>query len=135
MKKTDIRYMGMSLPGRTVLKLCFGILLLLLSACTGTKFLKEGETFYTGAQITFNSRERTWRKGDIRTELDELISPKPNTTVLGSRPGVWFYYIAGTPKKKRGGLRNFIRNKLGQAPVLLKDATPARTAILLCKAN
>lgn len=108
-----------------------GVLLALLTACTGTKFLKEGESFYTGAEITVNTHERTWRQGDIRTELNELISPKPNTTILGSRPGVWFYYIAGTPKKKKGGLRNFIRNKLGQEPVLLKDVTPQRTAALL----
>lgn len=105
-------------------------LLFFLTACTGTKFLKEGETFYTGAEITFNTQERVWRKGDIRVGLQDLITPKPNTVILGSRPGVWFYYIAGTPKKKKG-LRNFIRNKLGQEPVLLKDAAPERTATLL----
>ena len=131
MKKTDMCFKAMALQRRMALRLCVVILPFLLNACTGTKYLKEGETFYIGAEITFNARERTWRKGDIRSELDELISPKPNTTVLGCRPGVWFYHIAGTPKKKKGGLRNFIRNKLGQEPVLLKDATPERTAGLL----
>lgn len=46
------------------------------------------------------------------------------------RPGVWFYYVAGTPKKKKG-LRNFIKNKLGQPPVLMKEVNPERTAKIL----
>ena len=44
------------------------------------------------------------------------------------RPGVWFYFIAGTPKKEKGGLRNFIKKKLGKPPVLFSEATPDRTA-------
>jgi len=43
---------------------------------------------------------------------------------------VWFYYIAGTPKKKKG-LKNFVKNKLGKPPVLIVDATPERTAKVL----
>ena len=38
------------------------------------------------------------------------------------RPGVWFYFIAGTPKKEKGGLRNFIKKKLGKPPVLFSEA-------------
>ena len=44
------------------------------------------------------------------------------------RPAVWFYFIAGTPKKEKGGLRNFIKKKLGKPPVLFSEAKPDRTA-------
>jgi outer membrane protein insertion porin family len=104
---------------------------ILLSGCTGTKFLKEDETFYTGAKIKFEPQGRIGRKRVLEKELQEYITPKPNGKFLGSRPGVWFYFIAGTPKKEKGGLRNFIKNKLGRPPVLLKDATPERTAKML----
>ena len=105
----------------------FFLLFTVLSSCTATKFLKEGETFYTGAEMKLNPQGKISGKGDLKEELNELITPQPNKTFLGMRPGVWFYYAAGTPKKKKG-LRNFIKNKLGKPPVLLKDATPDQTA-------
>jgi len=107
------------------------LLALLLPGCTATKFLKEGETFYEGAELHFEMPQGRVRKARLEEKLHDLIEPKPNSKILGNRPGAWFYYIAGTPKKKKGGLRNFIRNKLGQPPVLLKDATPEHTARLL----
>ena len=101
--------------------------ILLLSACTGTKFLREGETFYDGATIKLKPQGRISGKGDLKNELETFITPKPNKKILGMRPGVWFHSIAGTPKKKKG-FRNFIKNKLGKKPVLLRDATPQKTS-------
>jgi len=106
-------------------------LLLLLSGCSSTKYLKEGETFYDGAEIEWDTRgRRIGRKKILQRELKEYITPKPNPKFLGSRPGVWFYYATGNPNKKKG-FQNFLKNKLGKPPVLLKDATPDRTANLL----
>lgn len=102
-----------------------------ISGCQATKFLKEGEAFYTGSKINFETQgRRVGRKRVIEKELQELITPKPNSTVLGMRPGVWLYYVAGTPRKKKG-LKNFIKNKLGQPPVLMKDVNAERTAKVL----
>ena len=96
--------------------------------CTATKFLKEGESFYAGAEINFETQgRRVGRKKILRSELEGYITPKPNKKILGMRPAVWFYFIAGTPKKEKG-LKSFIKNKLGQPPVLITDATPDRTA-------
>ncbi|SHH92608.1 Outer membrane protein assembly factor BamA [Chryseolinea serpens] len=104
---------------------------LLLPGCTGVRYLKEGETFYTGADIDFDTHgRRVGRRKTLRKDLDAYITPKPNNKLFGMRPGVWFYYVAGEPKKKNG-LRGFIKNKLGQPPVLLKDAAPERTAKIL----
>ncbi|WP_333821227.1 translocation and assembly module lipoprotein TamL [Ohtaekwangia sp.] len=104
----------------------------LLASCTATKYLKEDEVFYNGAEINFETPEgRVGRKKALRSELQTYINPKPNGRLLKARPGVWFYYIAGTPKKKKGGLRNFIRTKLGAPPVFMKETTPDRTAKML----
>src|SRR5688572_29175955 len=97
------------------------ILITIASGCTATRFLKDDETFYREAEIRFETTERVGRKNAIRRDLETFIYPKPNKRFLGMRPSVWFYYIAGTPKKKKG-LKSFIRNKLGSPPVLLKDA-------------
>jgi outer membrane protein insertion porin family len=106
-------------------------LILALSSCTGTRFLKEGETFYTGADIKFETPAgKVGRKSILKKELETYITPKPNGKFLGNRPGVWFYFIAGTPKKEKG-LKSFIKKKLGKPPVLLTDATPERTSKML----
>jgi outer membrane protein assembly factor BamA len=104
---------------------------LLLSGCTATRYLPPGETFYNGAEIDFQMPQGpVRRRGTIETEMQEYIVPQPNDKILGARPWVWLYYVAGTPKKEKG-IRNFLKKKIGQAPVLLKDATPDRTAKLL----
>lgn len=99
----------------------------LMSGCTATKFLKEGETFYAGADIKIKPQGKIGGKRELSKSLETLIIPEPNGTFLGMRPAVWLYTIAGTPKKKKG-FRNFIKNKLGKPPVLLTDATPNETA-------
>lgn len=107
------------------------LLITLLSGCTATSFLKENESFYDGSKIKFDTEgRRIGRKKVLEAELQELINPKPNSKFLGMRPGVWFYYIAGNPEKKKG-IGNFIRKKLGSAPVLMKDVNPQRTATML----
>jgi outer membrane protein assembly factor BamA len=100
----------------------------LLAGCSGAKFLKDNETFYNGAEIQMDTEGKRIRgKERAKKDLETFLTPKPNGTILGSRPGVWFYFIAGTPKKEKG-FRSFVRNKLGRPPVLLKDATPDQTA-------
>lgn len=104
------------------------VALIFLSGCTGTRYLKEGETFYSGADIRIDTQGKNiGRQKAIKTDLQTLITPEPNGKFLGMRPGVWFYYIAGTPKKKKG-FRNFLKTKMGAVPVLLSDATPDKTA-------
>lgn len=106
------------------------LVLIFFAGCSATKFLKEGQTFYTGAEIKFETDRRVWGKKNLENELELYLRPKPNTTILGSRPGVWLYFIAGTPEKKTG-FRNFIKNKLGHPPVLLEDVIYSRTAKML----
>ena len=115
-----------ALAGLSAIVFCFSLM-----GCTATKFLKEGESFYGGSEIHFDTQgKRVGRKKTLRRELDEYIQPKPNKKFLGMRPGVWFYFIAGTPKKEKG-LKSFIKRKLGKSPVLFRDVKPERTAKVL----
>ena len=43
--------------------------------------------------------------------------PKPNKFLLGQPYKVWFWYVIGQPKREKG-FRAFLRNKLGEPPVL-----------------
>lgn len=95
------------------------ILLIFLSSCTAMKFVPDNRVLYTGADIDIVPQGRVRAKNKIKELLDANILPKPNTTILGMRPGLWFFYKAGSPADK--GLRKFMKNKLGQAPVYMSD--------------
>lgn len=99
---------------------------MLLGACTATKYLAEGERYYTGAIIKFHSEQAVPQKKLLAGEMEELLEPDPNTTFLGSRPRVWLYHVAGNPKKQTG-FRSFLKNRLGQEPVLIADVSEDRT--------
>jgi outer membrane protein insertion porin family len=106
----------------------FLIWLLSFAGCSTTQYLKEGESFYNGAKIKFQTNgHRVGRKKILEKEMLEYITPKPNGKFFGSRPAVWFYFKTKPPKKKKG-LRNLLKNKIGKPPVLLTDVIPDRTA-------
>ncbi|HLT79418.1 MAG TPA: BamA/TamA family outer membrane protein [Cyclobacteriaceae bacterium] len=100
----------------------------MLTSCTANKFLAEGESFYAGADIVFHPHGNVGKRKTLKSELEEMIAPKPNGTILGARPGVWIYYVTGTKTK---GLGAWIRKKFGTEPVLLSDAKPELTTDIL----
>lgn len=70
--------------------------------CSNTKYLPEGELLYTGGSVTVKDSviKRKDRKA-LETEMEGLLRPKPNKQILGLRPKLWIYNIAGEPKKKK----------------------------------
>ncbi|WP_202702687.1 BamA/TamA family outer membrane protein [Flavobacterium sp. UGB4466] len=86
--------------------------------CSNTKYLPEGDLLYTGGSVTVKDSvlKKKERKA-LENELNDLLRPKPNKQFLGLRPKLWFYNIAGEPKKQKG-IRYWLRTKVGEAPVL-----------------
>ncbi len=56
-------------------------------SCSNTKFLKEGQMLYTGAEVKIenDSIPKKQRKA-LKSELEENLTPKPNSSFLGLRP-------------------------------------------------
>lgn len=105
---------------RTTRYLLYGsVIFLLLNGCTAMKLVPANQVLYTDADVKLEPQGRVSAKKKIKELLDENILPKPNTTILGMRPGLWFFYKAGNPERK--GLKSFMKNKLGQAPVYMSD--------------
>lgn len=108
----------------------YGLLLFFfLCGCTAMKLVPENQVLYTESRVDLVPNRRVKAKNKIKELLDANILPKPNTTILGMRPGLWFFYKAGNPEKK--GLRSFMKNKLGQAPVYMTDIDAEQIAQLL----
>lgn len=92
--------------------------LLFVYGCSNTKYLPEGDLLYTGGSVTVKDSviKKKERKA-LENEMEGLLRPKPNKTILGLRPKLWFYNIAGVPKKDKG-IRHWLRTKVGEEPVL-----------------
>ncbi|UQD56754.1 BamA/TamA family outer membrane protein [Flavobacterium sp. K5-23] len=92
--------------------------ILFLSGCSGTKFLPKGELLYTGAKIKIEGNEPSKKeRKTLKSELELLARPKPNSSFLGMRPKLFFYNLAGKPKKEKG-FQYWVKTKLGEPPVL-----------------
>jgi len=101
--------------------------ILLFVGCKGTGRLPAGERLYTGAAIKIESTEKM-HKGDIRSTIESVIRPQPNTSYFGLRPQVWAYMYGG--ENPKSGFKKWIK-KQGQEPVLISAVNPAVTASVI----
>lgn len=86
-----------------------------------TRYLKEGEMLYTGAEINIeNDTISKKEKKNLKSALEANLTPKPNSSFLGLRPKLFFYNIAKEPKKEKG-FNYWLKYKVGEKPVLLGD--------------
>ena len=112
----------MNMNSNPILLYYFMVLIAFLPiGCSNIKYLPEGENLYVRGEVEIETDTipQQYIK-PLEVSLEELLRPKPNTTILGLRPQLYLYNIAGEPKSDRG-FRNWLRNKVGQAPVLLSD--------------
>jgi outer membrane protein insertion porin family len=97
------------------------LVLLIIYGCSNTKFLPEGELLYTGGKVKVeDSMMKRKERKRLESEFKGLLRPKPNSKILGLRPKLWIYNIAGEPKKEKG-FRHWLRTKVGQPPVLFSQ--------------
>lgn len=90
-------------------------------SCSNTKYLKEGQMLYTGAEVKIqNDSLPKKEKNELKAALEENLVPKPNSSILGLRPKLYFYNIAKEPKKEKG-FNYWLKYKVGEKPVLLGD--------------
>lgn len=90
-----------------------------VTSCNVTKYIPEGETLYTGTEInivdSFLSKND---KKELAQTIQSSIRPQANKSFLGLRYKLFFYNLAGTPKEDEKGIKKWIREKLGEEPVL-----------------
>ncbi|AZA56226.1 translocation and assembly module lipoprotein TamL [Chryseobacterium shandongense] len=99
--------------------LTFGMASAVLSC--NTRYLKDGEMLYTGAEINIeNDTISKNQKKELKAGLEANLTPKPNSSFLGLRPKIFFYNIAKEPKKEKG-FNYWLKYKVGEKPVLLGD--------------
>ncbi|MCB2406525.1 BamA/TamA family outer membrane protein [Hymenobacter lucidus] len=101
---------------------------LLASGCSGTKFIPEGAKLYTGGAVKVQSDSPIPNEAALNTELTAVIAPKPNASILGLRPKLYFWHM-GEGKTK--GLGHWLANKYGEKPVLLSQVDTQKVKSLM----
>ncbi len=97
-----------------------GFVLLFLSACSTTRKLGENQFLYRGDKIVIENAKNLGITPDIDA-LDQYVIPEPNRKFLKLVPlKLWFYNLAGDSVPSKG-FRNWIKNKLGEPPVIYKS--------------
>ncbi|KQC00366.1 BamA/TamA family outer membrane protein [Pedobacter sp. Hv1] len=107
---------------RRIKSYLFLLTCLVWASCSNTKYLKPGQNLYVGASVTINpdSSTRISDQKAVKKALEAKTRPVPNKSLLGLKWKLYVYNLAGEPKKPKG-IRNWLRNKVGEAPVLLSS--------------
>ncbi|CAN5508978.1 BamA/TamA family outer membrane protein [soil metagenome] len=106
------------------LLLVFSLFILVISSCTGLKYIPDGEKLYTGAKIKLESSEKIKRKKTIKKAAEAAVRPQPNKTFLGQRPKLWLYFVAGDTTGKKG-FSKWLKKK-GEPPVYYSSVDPSK---------
>ena len=118
-------------------------ILLLLSACSTTKNLPEGETLYTGIdKLEVVNEDKTLAGVTALTEVEAALAYAPNNAIFGSSSlrwpipfGLWVYNGFEKYQNKKG-VGRWIFDHLGKSPVLMSSVngeTRAKVATNLLK--
>lgn len=102
--------------------LSFLFLCVIAAGCSSTRGLKPGQVLYTGAEVKINPDTSAKIEDEkyVKNTLEGKTRPKPNKSFLGFKYKLFFYNLAGEPKKPKG-FKHWLRTKLGEPPVLLQD--------------
>lgn len=98
------------------------IVCLILAGCSSTRKLKPGQYLYTGAEVKINpdSSGRIKDEKQVKTTLESKTRPRPNKSLLGVKWKLQLYNLAGDTVKPKG-IGNWLKNKIGEAPVLMSE--------------
>ncbi len=94
----------------------------LLGSCSVTRHIPEGEALLVGNElhVTTDTLQSHKPHGSLSAEMESMLRPLPNATLLGFPYKVWLYYALGEPRKEKG-FKNWFRKKLGEPPVLISS--------------
>lgn len=100
----------------------FILALIVLASCITTSKLKPGQYLYTGAEIKINidSSKKIDNQKEVKNILESKTRPRPNKSLLGVKWKLLIYNLAPDTVKPKG-IGNWLKNKIGEKPVLLSE--------------
>ena len=124
MKKTEkISQQKMS-SRNPVLYTILLMLLVVCHSCSVNKYIPKNELLYTGAELKTQYDTIIKNHKKIEEDLSLILTPVPNSKILGTRLGLYYHYKA--QKKKPGLINKWLNKKFGEKPVYLSDVNTSR---------
>mgnify|MGYP003574851345 CR=1 FL=1 len=106
---------------RLIVYSCCITVMMLLYACSGTKYVPKGDALYTGASIKVETDSASKKHRSLVKDIaSSLTRPKPNRSIFGVKFKLHMYNLAGNPKSEKS-FRGWLKNKIGEPPVLLSQ--------------
>ncbi len=101
------------------LRIFIGLILLVsITSCSVKNKLPKGAYLYNGAKVKVErTPDNKSKPKPIATALKKISAPQKNKMILGYPYKVAIWYLVGEPKKQKG-FKYWLRNRLGEAPVL-----------------
>ncbi len=100
----------------------FILALIVLASCSTTSRLQPGQYLYTGAEIKINidSAKKIDNQKEVKNILESKTRPRPNKSLLGIKWKLLIHNLAPDTVKPKG-IGNWLKNKIGEKPVLLSE--------------
>lgn len=118
-------------PNTFIRALTLGLLGLgfITTGCFDARKLPKGERLYSGGKVTVNpGLPKIKNQKNLTSDLQALLRPKPNSSILGLQPKLWLWSISKPHKK---GINHLLHDKLGEPPVLFNPQDVTRNAGLI----
>lgn len=113
---------------KQIIAYTFLFYLLIATSCNVGKYLPAGEKLYRGSTVKVKKQKDVKAsKKSLQKQLQLAVRPKPNKFILGQPYKVWWWYVIGQPKRSKG-FKAFLRDKLGEPPVLSSRVNAKVTA-------
>lgn len=114
---------------KKIQSLIFILLVVLITSCSTTKNLPEGEVLYRGIRRTNVENQDKSNEGEFALgEARGALAYKPNNSLFGSSSITWWppigLWIYNAFKNSERGLGRWIFNKLAADPVLISTVNP-----------
>ena len=91
------------------------------TSCSGLKFIPETEKLFTKSSIRIKKSEGTGKAAKVEDAAKLILRPEPNTSFLGIRFGLWWYYKTANKSSK---VNKWFFKKFAQEPVYLSKVQP-----------
>ncbi len=102
-------------------------LVVFLTSCNSTKFLKQGEYLINKNSTTLRKSEKIKNKRNLKYELSYLYKQKQNTNFLFFFPREWFYF-ATQDEKDTTSIDRLQRKYIAEIPAIFNDSLTKATA-------
>lgn len=108
---------------------------ILLTACSVSKYIPEGETFYAGVkEIRYTERDKGHNATLARRDLESVLDEKPNNGLLGSSrtriPFTYPFYISKNFAESKTFFGRWLYKNFGSTPKLISDVQPTLRAVI-----